>query len=111
MDQLFEVDPQVRQCIFACFQNLLREAQRNANPNFYEEVAFQLAFCYKLGFGIRRDEDECRKWLFESKKHESDLEQQLELIKSSSLGRRYDPSGKFGLWWRKGHISTIGDVQ
>lgn len=77
MDQLLDVDLQVRRCMFACFQSLLREAQRNANPSFYEEVIFQLAFCCKLGFGVRRDETECRKWLVESEKHESDLEYQL----------------------------------
>ena len=112
MDQLFDVDLQVRRCIFACFQSLLREAQRIANPSFYEEVVCQLAFCYKLGFGVRRDENECRKWLLESKKHESDLEDQLNLIKSSNFRRRYDPLSKFGLWLGKGHVSVLGfDVQ
>ena len=109
MDQLFEVDLRVRQSIFTCFHNLIREAQSNANPSFYEEVGFQLAFCYKVGFGVRKDENESRKWLLESKKHEADLELQLQLINSS--GRRYDPSRNFGLWFGRGHVSTLGDVQ
>ena len=111
MVQLFEVDFRVRQSIFTCFQSLIREAQRNANLEFYEEVGFQLAFCYKLGFGVRKDENECRKWLYESKRHESDLEHQLQLVKSSNYGRRYDPASRFGLWFGKGHVPMPGDVQ
>ncbi len=111
MDQLFEVDLRVKQSIFTCFQSLIREAQSNANLNFYEEVGFQLAFCYKVGFGVRKDENESRKWLLESKRHEADLEHQLQLIKSSGLGRRYDPSRNFGLWFGRGHVSMPGDVQ
>ena len=77
MDQLFDVDLQLRRCMFACFQSLLREAQSNANPSFYEEVILQLAFAVSWAFGVRRNENECREWLVESEKHEPDLEYQL----------------------------------
>ena len=111
MLQLFEVDIQVRRSIRTCLQNLIHDAQRNANPELYEELGFQLAFCYRIGFGVGKDENECRKWLLESKRHQSDLEHQIQLIKSSNFGRRFHESLQFGLWFGKGHIPMLGDVQ
>ena len=111
MKQLFEVDIQVRRSICWCLQNLIHDAQRNANAELYQELGFQLAFCYRMGFGVRKDENECRKWLLESKRHPSDLEHQIQLIKSSTFGRRFHESTQFGLWFGKGHIPTVGDAQ
>lgn len=110
MDQLFEADIRVRQSIYKCFQNLILESQRNANLELYEEVGYQLAFCYRVGFGVRKDENECQKWLLESKRHVSDLESQLQTIKSSE-SRRYDIMSRFGLLVIKGHVPEFCDVQ
>ena len=110
MGQLFAADIRVRQSIHKCFQNLILESQRNANLELYEEVGYQLAFCYRVGFGFRKDENECQKWLLESKRHVSDLESQLQTIKSSKP-RRYDSTSSFGLLFIKGHVPDFCDVQ
>ena len=111
MVQLFEVDIQVRRSIRTCLQNLTHDTQKNANADLYQELGFQLAFCYRMGFGVRKDENECRKWLLESKRHQSELEHQIQLIKSSKSGRLFHESLQFGSWFGKGHIPTLGDAQ
>ena len=94
-----------------CLQNLINNAQRNTNPDLYQQLGFQMAFCYRMGFGVRKDENECRKWLLESKRHQSDLEYQIQLIKWSYSGRQFHESSQFGLWYGKGHIPILGDAQ
>ena len=83
--------------ILACFQSLLCEARRIVNQGFYEDVVFQIGFRHVLGYGVRRDGNECRKWLTESRKQGLDLGHQLNLVQSLNCGRRYDPSEEVGV--------------
>jgi tetratricopeptide (TPR) repeat protein len=69
----------------------------------------QLAFCYKIGFGIPRSEEKSKVLLAQSHKHDV-LEDQLIALKQSA-GPSYNPSTIYGLWHDRGVISTTTDAQ
>jgi hypothetical protein len=37
------------------------------------KIAFQIAFCYQIGFGVKSDGTECHRWLQKSDKQPGDL--------------------------------------
>lgn len=114
LPQLFDVDFRVRRAIFTCLGELLEQTQaashRETDLNLYMEIAYQLAFCYKFGFGVPRNDEQCQAWLAKSGRPNSDLEDQLQVIKSS-IGRNHSPSLNFGLWFQKGHVPMASDAQ
>ena len=112
--QLFNVDFEVRQGIFKCLESLTRTAKetprRTQNIVSTSDLAYQLAFCYKLGFGVPRDEDKCRMWLADTDLTNSDLENQIDHIKSST-SQGYSPTSTFGFWYSHTPVPTVNNAQ
>ncbi|GAB1317155.1 Tetratricopeptide-like helical [Madurella fahalii] len=73
-----------------------------------QNAAFQLALCYRLGFGVARSDLECSVWLARSGRRENDLAAALERIRNaepnasfiahlSSMGYRNDLTSRYHL--------------
>ena len=46
---------------------------KNQGQPFAAHIAFQLAFCYQIGFGVKSDDNTCHMWLVKSAKQLDDL--------------------------------------
>jgi hypothetical protein len=46
---------------------------RNRDHPCATKIAFQIAFCYQIGFGVKSDGTECHRWLQKSDKQPGDL--------------------------------------
>ena len=63
-------DYRVRTQIRECLEN---NYFKNQNEPFAAHIAFQLAFCYQIGFGVKSDDNTCNMWLGKSTKQLDDL--------------------------------------
>lgn len=109
MPQLFEVDFRVRSQIFRCLKTLAEESLGNDIWSVYQEACLQLAFCYRMGFGVERADATAEMFLVQSQKRQV-LEDQLVALKSS-VNQGYNPGAIYGLWYARGHVSTATDAQ
>jgi tetratricopeptide (TPR) repeat protein len=109
MPQLFEIDFRVRTQIFQCLERLADETRRDDELSVYEEACLQLAFCYKMGFGVERADAKADMFLSQSHKNHV-LEDQLIALKRST-NQGYNPSAVFGFWYAGGHMCTTTDAQ
>jgi tetratricopeptide (TPR) repeat protein len=109
MPQLFEVDFRVRSQIFRCLKTLAEESLGNDIWSVYQEACLQLAFCYRMGFGVERADETAEMFLVQSHMRKV-LEDQLIVLKSS-VNQCYNPCTIFGLWYARGHVSTATDAQ
>jgi len=73
--------------------------ETNYIKNRYEDgaphIAFQVAFCYLIGFGAKSDSNKCHIWLEKSNKQSYDLELEKEAVRPAN-----SKNGK--MWWRYG---------
>jgi len=67
---LIAVDYRLRAQVIDCLQ---KNYLRNQNRPVAQHIAFQIAFCYRIGFGVRSDMGKCHLWLHKSSKHTKDL--------------------------------------
>ena len=64
----YRVRTQIRECL-----EINYSLAKNQNQPFAAHIAFQLAFCYHVGFGVGSNGDVCRVWLDKSGKQPDDL--------------------------------------
>jgi tetratricopeptide (TPR) repeat protein len=65
--------------IFRC---LVDEASCFSNESRGKNAAFQIAFCYKVGFGISADKSKATHWLKKGDKTIIDLENEIRMVKA-----------------------------
>lgn len=90
-------------------KSLERHAKYSPNEASIQNAAFQLAFCYSIGFGVRRNDDKKKIWLERSQRQGIDLENEK---------RRLDPdiwdwlpkSAKIRSWENAGFFSSFDIV-
>lgn len=58
---------------------------RSQNQPFAAHIAFQIAFCYHIGFGVKSDANECHRWLERSTKQPDDLNAEKEVVQPDSF--------------------------
>ena len=74
---LMEADYRVRTQIRECLEiNYFK----NRDQPFAAHVAFQLAFCYHIGFGVKSNDNTCHMWLGKCAKQPDDLKTEKETI-------------------------------
>jgi len=56
------------------------EKKYNNNQPFATNIAFQIAFCFLIGFGIKSDDNACYLWLEKSNKQPNDLKIEKEAV-------------------------------
>jgi hypothetical protein len=54
---------------------------RNQNQPSAAHIAFQLAFCYQIGFGVKSDDNASSIWLEKSNKQSEDLEVEKKTVR------------------------------
>ena len=86
--------PRVRKYIFACLEN---KATGHAGGTHRSSAAFQLAFCYKIGFGTPSNERVSQHWLQETVHSAEDLDLRIQWAKKTV--RRND--------WRNGNLVSL----
>ena len=91
---LMEVDYRVRIQIRECLEN---KYFGNQNQPFAANIAFQVAFCYQIGFGIKSDDNASRIWLEKSNKRSEDLEVEKEAVQHANWTSKskFEFGGKF----------------
>jgi len=73
-----QTDYRVRTQITDCLQKKYLEKQTEP---FVAHIAFQVAFCYHIGFGVKSDGNKCRIWLMRSNKELDDLRIEIEAVR------------------------------
>jgi len=56
----------------------------NQNQPFATHIAFQVAFCYMIGFGVKSDDNKCHMWLEKSSKYLDDLKVEKETVRPTA---------------------------
>ena len=69
----YHVRTQIRECLEIKYF-------RNHKQPFAAHIAFQLAFCYQIGFGVESDDSTSHMWLRKSAKQSDDLEAEKEAV-------------------------------
>ena len=87
----YRVRTQIRECLEDSYF-------RNQNQPFAAHIAFQLAFCYQIGFGVKSNDNTCHMWLGKSAKQADDLKTENEAVQPArwKSGRM---QGYEGLVW------------
>ena len=67
---------QVRECLEINYR-------KNQNQPFAAHIAFQLAFCYHVGFGVKSNYNTCHVWLDKSNKQPEDLKAEEQAVQPS----------------------------
>ena len=62
----YRVRTQIRECLEINYST-------NQNQSFAAHIAFQLAFCYHVGFGVKSNDNTCHVWPDKSNKQPEDL--------------------------------------
>ena len=76
-----------------------------SDSTFLQKTTFQLALCYKLGFGVPRDNQKSHTFLDQSLKQSRDLQEEIDM-----LGRKLNWSYRgadFAVLWARGMINPI----
>ncbi|KAF2809498.1 uncharacterized protein BDZ99DRAFT_571301 [Mytilinidion resinicola] len=89
--------PSLKECVVSCFKN---RAGNSIDDTIRNISAFQLAFCYNVGFGVPSDPVESTSWLRRCDKGVQDLEDMLRMTND-------DESRRYGNV--KVHASMFGD--
>jgi tetratricopeptide (TPR) repeat protein len=110
MLQLFDVDYRVREMIFTSL--LIRYQETSLDPGYadiHNSLGLEIAKCYWLGFGTKRDETEARIWLSRTSL-KTEFDSHIAAIKAALHGEY--------LWWTKfaqamqvGHMQFTNDMQ
>ena len=83
----YRVRTQIRECLEINYFN-------NQNQPFATHIAFQLAFCYQIGFGVKSNDSTSNMWLGKSAKQPDDLRTEKEAVQPARLKmggiREYD---------------------
>ena len=95
LDALLHFDYRVRTQIRECLEI---NYSRNRDQPFAAHIAFQLAFCYHVGFGIESNNDTCYMWLDKSNKRPDDLEAEKKAVQPARWGGGGMP-GHDGFVW------------
>ena len=69
----YRVRTQIRECLEINFL-------KHQSQPFAAHIAFQLAFCYQIGFGVKSNDDMCHMWLGKSAKQPDDLRSEREVV-------------------------------
>ncbi|OCK98961.1 uncharacterized protein K441DRAFT_693173 [Cenococcum geophilum 1.58] len=84
--QFVKIDRRVREHIMKC---ILHEARYNKCLRCQKNSAFQLALCFKIGFGIAASERSSQEWLQNSGRAAAELQSEVQLI--SQISPTSDP--------------------
>ncbi|KAL9033739.1 MAG: hypothetical protein Q9214_007368, partial [Letrouitia sp. 1 TL-2023] len=85
--QLIQADYNVRKYIAYCIERYAKSI--TASHPHHENTAFQVAFCYYLGFGVPQDQQKAQQWLEESSRPPDDLYGRVEFIKNNRSPRLF----------------------
>jgi hypothetical protein len=68
---------------------------QNLSQPFACHIAFQIAFCYQIGFGVKSDNNECQLWLQKANKQLDNLkiEKEAVILESENRGRVHRLNG------------------
>jgi tetratricopeptide (TPR) repeat protein len=77
-------------------ENLEINYFRQENQPIAAQIAFQLAFCYRIGFGVKSDGSKCDMWLGKSNRHSDDFKIEKEVVRPTI--------------WKKGRMSRINGL-
>ena len=94
--QFVEADSRIRRYLAHRLETYLHSI--SSGHLHYENTAFQLAFCYTLGFGAARQIEAAQHWVRESGRSLETLEKQIEVIKSVKAPRLF----------RSDHLRKLG---
>lgn len=90
--------------------SLERHVEPSSNAKSTMNAAFQIAFCYRLGFGARRNPSKSALWLKRSQKDTTDLQREKEILGQPFPIRPYYKSTKVQSWIKDGYIPDFDFV-
>lgn len=106
LPQIYRADFRLRTYIFTCLQKAAENTKHHICGISPQNAAFQLALCYKIGFGTTRSELMVQRCLASSGLTKKELESQLDSIrKEFESGEFYE--GMFKQLSLQGHIFEI----
>ena len=90
LDYLIRVDYRVRTQIRECLEI---NYSKNQNQPFAGHIAFQLAFCYHVGLGVKLNDNTCHMWLDKSDKQPKDLKAEENAVQPARWKNSYYNEG------------------
>ena len=107
LQQLHWADCRVRSYIHACLKRRVSDfSHETFCKDCLRDATFQLAFCYRLGFGVSKDDRESRILLEQSTRQLEELEHQIDLVKAETVRLSFH-EGKFKQLFDKGHMKFL----
>ncbi|KAL1612049.1 hypothetical protein SLS60_000272 [Paraconiothyrium brasiliense] len=113
MVQLYDVDYRVRNMIFECLKNVYSETK---DIELFEiinrSVSRQIAMCYQLGFGVRRDTTLAEQWVLNSSMR-NQFSESLTALCATTIPL-YQGWTKWAKWSNEvfaGHYERTNDMQ
>ncbi|KAK2836994.1 hypothetical protein FQN49_006514 [Arthroderma sp. PD_2] len=108
MRPLYRSDYRLRSRIATALEERFHMYAEEDQHNLLGDSAFQLAFCYSVGFGVSRNDLESAKWLELSGRNSAELEYEIDTAK----GLESDiPTGKLHDLFRKGLVTPMNLAQ
>src|SRR6266487_3568312 len=99
--QLYLADYRVRYKIRTCLEKRACVERESRCRDCFKKAAFQLAFCYRMGFGVKKNDEKSHSLLEWSGKSHKDLEHEICLVKQEKLDSLFG-EGTFR------HLFTLG---
>src|SRR5271156_936647 len=101
--QLYTADYRLRSYIAKCLKDKASDIE--SNPGYEassREAAFQLAFCYHIGFGVRKDDKRSQAFLSQSLRQHEELNREINRVKEEIMGLPFQ--GSFRRLSQQGYI-------
>src|SRR5271170_3081090 len=103
--QLYTADYRLRSYIAKCLKDKASDIE--SNPGYEassREAAFQLAFCYQVGFGVRKDDERSQAFLSQSLRQQEELNREINRVEEESESQSFQ--GSFRRLYHQGYITT-----
>src|SRR5271170_2689860 len=102
--QLYTADYRLRSYIAKCLKDKASDIE--SNPGYEassREAAFQLAFCYQVGFGVRRDDERSQDFLSQSLRQREELNREINRVKEEFVSLSFQ--GSYGRLVHQGYVA------
>ncbi|KAL9120619.1 MAG: hypothetical protein Q9187_002827 [Circinaria calcarea] len=103
---LYEEDYRVWTHIIRCLKKRAENSPKDASA---QNAAFQLAFCYSIGFGVRRDDQKVQLWLNQSQRNGDDLEVEKRALDHTVTNTGIN-SAKIRSWNKNGYFTAPNHI-
>jgi tetratricopeptide (TPR) repeat protein len=110
--QLYYADYRVRdQIFFLLKRRASKHRDENAGSSSSRKAAFELALCCALGFGVTQSDEDCKKYLKQSRRAPNDLELEIRELRFKKVEWQFNQLGVLSKMQARGYTTTLDYAQ